>query len=69
MNLFGLEKRSIPRPKKGETSLDVQQFCKLHPKGRYILKTAHHNIGVVDGKYYDLFVNYGQKVYSYYELI
>ena len=69
LSLFGLEKRTIPRPKKGQKSLTVQQFCKEHPTGKYILSTAHHNIGVVNGKYYDTFVDNGTKVYSYYESI
>ena len=66
---FGLEPRTIPRPKKGQKSITVQDFCKQHPVGKFILSTADHNVGVVDGKYYDLYPNYGQKVYKYYEVI
>ena len=68
MEMFGLKKGVIPRPKKGEKSTRVQDFCKAHPIGRYVLTTAHHEIGVVDGKYYDTCVNSGHKVYSYWEL-
>lgn len=68
LTLFGLVKKKLPKVKKGEKSMTVQRFCKEHPQGKYILLTAHHNIGVVNGKYYDTWVNYGQKVYTYYEL-
>ena len=66
---FGLEPRTIPRPKKGGKSMTVQDFCKKYRKGKYILSTAGHDLAVVDGKYYDLYENYGQKVYKYYELV
>ena len=67
MKLFGLVKRTIQRPKRGEKSMTVQRFCKEHSIGEYVLLTAHHNIGVVNGKYYDTFVDTGSKVYTYYE--
>ena len=66
---FGLEPRVIPTPKKGQKSMTVQKFCEKHRKGKYILKTANHSVAVVDGKYYDLYENYGQKVYKYYEKV
>ena len=65
---FGFKQKTIPRPKKGQKSMDVQKFCETHSDGTYIIKTARHVIGVVQGKYYDLYPNYGQKVYTYYEL-
>lgn len=68
LKIFGLEKRTISRPKKGQKSMTVRQFCKDNPKGKYVLSTAHHNIGVVNGKYYDTFLDCGSKVYTYYEL-
>ena len=69
MAMFGLIKIKLPRPKKGEKAMTVHKFCKEHPHGKYVLRTAKHNIGVVDGKYYDTWVNYGQRVYAYYELM
>ena len=66
---FGLESRKVPAVKKGEKSLTVQKFCHQHPTGRYILQTAHHNIAVVNGKYYDLYVSDGEKVYKYWEKV
>ena len=68
MKIFGLVKRTIPRPKRGEKSETLQSFCRKHPTGRYVLSLAGHDVGAVDGKYYDTFVNYGQKVYTYYEM-
>ena len=65
---FNLKPMMVPRVKKGEKSMTVQDFCKSHPTGKYIIQTAHHEIGVVQGKYYDTVVNYGQKVYKFYEL-
>lgn len=67
LKIFGLVKKTIPRPKRGEKSMTVQKFCKEHPTGKYVLLTAHHNIGVINGKYYDTFVDTGSKVYTYYE--
>ena len=66
---FGLEPRTIARPKKGEKSLTVRAFCKQHPHGKFILSTVHHDLAVIDGKYYDTYKNYGQKVYKYYEKV
>ena len=66
---FGLTPRVIPAPKRGQKSMTVQKFCEKHRKGKYILTTAHHDLAVVDGKYWDLVENYGQKVYKYYELV
>lgn len=66
---FGLESRVIPAPKKGERSMTVQKFCEKHRKGKYVLTTAHHDLAVIDGKYWDLCEDHGSKVYKYYELV
>ena len=66
---FGLVPRVVPKTKKGEKALSVQEFCQKYKKGKYILTTSRHNVAVVDGKYWDLVENYGQKVYKYYELV
>ena len=69
MKLFGLKRCKVAKPKKGSTCYSVQQFCKDHPKGRYILIAAHHEVAVIDGYYYDLYPVWDSaRVYSYYEL-
>lgn len=70
MNLFGLRRVKLPKPSKGEKCYKVEQFCKEHPKGKYILNMAHHEMAVIDGEYYDLYPGWETtRVYSYYELI
>ena len=32
----------------------VIDFCKDHPRGRYVLGTGGHAVAVVDGNYYDI---------------
>lgn len=70
MQLFGLKRYTIPKPKKGNKCYTVEQFCKEHTKGKYILKIAHHEMAVIDGQYYDIYPGWERsRVYSYYELI
>ena len=59
----------ISAPKKGERSMTVQKFCEKHKKGKYVLTTAHHDLAVINGKYWDLCEDHGSKVYKYYELV
>ena len=43
----------------------VEDFCKDHPKGTYILGTGTHALTVVDGDYYDVW-NSGNETPIYY---
>ena len=43
----------------------VQDFCKDHPKGTYILGTGKHALTVIDGNYYDVW-NSGKEIPIYY---
>lgn len=43
----------------------VQDFCKDHPKGTYILGTGKHALTVIDGNYYDVW-NSGKERPIYY---
>lgn len=43
----------------------VQEFCKDHPKGSYLLATGSHVIAVEDGDYYDAWDS-GNEVPIYY---
>ena len=45
-------KLSFPA-KKGESRMNGEKFCKLYPKGRYILCMANHLTACVDGIIYD----------------
>lgn len=33
----------------------VRDFCKDHPKGKYLLTNGSHAVAVIDGSYYDSF--------------
>ena len=59
--------------------LTVEKFCRMHPKGRYILSTAEytkakdnlivtgsHVIAVIDGDYYDTWDSGGDVPLSYF---
>lgn len=43
----------------------VKDFCKDHPKGKYLLATGSHVIAVIDGNYYDTW-NSGDEIPIYY---
>lgn len=45
----------------------VAQFAKDHPKGRYVLATQNHVIGVVDGDYYDTWDSGEETVLYFYK--
>lgn len=53
------------KAEKGKERMTAEDFCKSHPKGRYILHLASHETAVVDGKIYDVW-NCGERcVYGY----
>lgn len=43
----------------------VKDFCYDNPKGKYLLATGSHVIGVVDGDYYDVWDS-GEEIPVYY---
>ena len=43
----------------------VENFCKDHPRGTYILGTGSHALTVIDGDYYDVWDS-GQEIPIYY---
>ena len=55
--------------KKGSTRPTVDSFAKTHKTGRYILNVAHHEVAVVDGKYYDTWDSGHKSVYGWFELV
>lgn len=52
----------------GKKRMTVEDFCKKHKKGRFILDVAHHSTAVVDGVCYDVWNPANKCVYNYYEL-
>lgn len=61
--------RSLAFPAvRGRQRMDGVQFCKLHPKGRFIVRMAHHVAAVVDGKLYDSWDSSSKCVYSAWEV-
>ena len=66
-DLFGMIRHRLKR-EKGKKAMNVETFCKEHPKGKYILSMAHHSMGIVDGKYYELYAGWENRtVYTYWE--
>ena len=45
--------------------ITIRDFCKLFPKGTYIIGTGSHAVAVIDGWYYDSY-NSGDQVASYF---
>ena len=43
----------------------VRDFCKEHPRGRYVLGTGTHAVAVIDGNYIDTWDS-GDQVPTYY---
>ena len=53
---------------RGKTRMNGVEFCKLHPKGNFILRMAHHVAAVVDGKLYDSWDSTRRCVYAAWEV-
>ncbi|WP_405316514.1 hypothetical protein [Faecalibacillus faecis] len=67
-HIFGMTRYKVSR-EKGKKALNVERFCKEHFTGKYILRLANHMMGVVDGKYYELYPGWEDAtVYTYWRL-
>ena len=67
-DLFGMTRCKLKR-EKGKKAMDVKRFCEEHPTGKYLLRCAHHYMGIVDGKYYELYAGWeNATVYTYWEV-
>lgn len=67
---FGFEKRKISVTKRGCKSVTPESFCKAHPTGTYILRLANHVLCAKDGKFWDLYPDFGDsKIYTYWEKV
>lgn len=53
--------------KKGTKRPTVDSFAKDHPEGSFICNVAHHEVAVVDGKYYDTWDSGDCSLYGYFE--
>lgn len=53
---------------KGKKRMTVEDFCKKHRKGRFIVDIANHLTSVVDGICYDTWNTANKCVYCYWEL-
>ena len=53
--------------KKGSKRPTIDSFAKDHPKGIYICAVGHHEVAVVDGKYYDTWDSGDCCMYGYFE--
>lgn len=45
----------------------VEDFCKDHPKGVYVIGTGTHAVAIIDGCYYDAWRSGGEPVVYYFE--
>ena len=45
----------------------VDDFCRDHPKGIYVIGTGTHAVAVIDGCYYDAWQSGGEPVVYYFE--
>ena len=53
--------------RRGSKRPTVDGFAKDHPKGTYICNVSHHEVAVVDGKYYDTWDCGECCLYGYFE--
>ena len=68
LDKLGFEYTGISN-KKGSKRPTVSSFAKDHPEGRYICNVAHHEVAVVDGKYYDTWDSGQCCLYGYFTLM
>ena len=45
----------------------VKDFCKDHPKGKYLLALTSHAVSVINGDYYDIFDSGDEPVHYFWE--
>lgn len=53
---------------RGKPRMTAERFCKEHPKGRFILRSAHHVAAVKDGVLYDTWDSSTRCVYYAWEI-
>lgn len=54
---------------RGQNRMTGQEFCKRYPKGRYLLRLAHHVVAVVDGRLYDTWDSSAKCVYGAWRML
>lgn len=64
---YGFKKHTLSAVK-GQKRITVEDFCKIHSKGRFCVKVANHLTSVVNGICYDHWNPANKCVYGYYEL-
>ena len=64
---YGFERKAV-KVIKGKKRMNLEDFCKKHKKGRFIVKVANHLTAVVDGICYDTWNPANKCIYWYYEL-
>lgn len=65
---FGFRPCHLKAVKAGKKRMTTEDFCKSHPKGRYILRLANHLTAVVDGVNYDTWNTANRCIYKYFSL-
>ena len=51
--LYGQGWRRVPFSEECPACLTVRDFCRGHPRGRYVMAISGHVVAVIDGEYYD----------------
>ena len=65
-NVLHLKKLSFPA-EPGVPRMNGERFCELYPKGKYLLRMAHHLTACIDGVIYDTWDCSDKCVYNAYE--
>ena len=61
--LNGFRRGVLPSP--CPNCVTVKEFCRIHPRGTFVVATGYHVIAVIDGNYYDT-QDTGDEVLAYY---
>lgn len=65
---FGVIRQLDFPAKRGQKRMTGAEFCRKYPKGRFVLRMAHHVAAVKDGQVYDTFDSTDACVYSAWEV-
>ena len=53
--LYKMGFRPVKLPNECPSCITVGEFCRMYPKGVYIIGTGSHAVAIIDGDHYDTF--------------
>jgi hypothetical protein len=65
---YGVVRRLSFPARTGKPRMTGERFCDEHPRGRFVLRMAHHVVAVVDGELLDTFNSAWSCVYQAWEV-